>query len=82
MSASSAPRRRMPQDSSRRAAGPADLLVVGDRRAGRLVVDDEGEVGLVEAHAERRGGDDDLELVVRGAPARWRAGPRSRCRPL
>ena len=52
-------RRRRPS----RAAGPPDLLVVGDRRARRLVVDDEGEVGLVEAHAQRGGGDHDLDLV-------------------
>ena len=33
-------------------AGTPDLLVVGDRRTGRLVVDDEGEIGLVEPHAQ------------------------------
>ena len=46
-----------------RAAGTADLLVVGDDRAGRLVVHDEAEVGLVVAHAERARGDDALEVV-------------------
>jgi len=44
-------------------AGPADLLVVGDRRAGRAQVDDEAEVGLVEAHAEGRRGDQGLDPV-------------------
>src|SRR5690606_28169745 len=34
------------------AAGAADLLVVGDRGLRRAHVDDEAEVGLVEAHAE------------------------------
>ena len=53
----------MPTARLERAAGPADLLVVGDRRARALVVDDEREVGLVEAHAERGGGDDGLDLV-------------------
>ena len=46
-----------------RPARPADLLVVRDRRARHLEVDDEREVRLVVAHAERRGGDDALELV-------------------
>ena len=46
-----------------RAAGSADLLVVGDRRARRLEVDHEREVGLVVAHAERRRGDERLDLV-------------------
>ena len=47
-----------------RAAGAADLLVVGDDGAGRLVVDDEAEVGLVVAHPERAGGDHRLEVVA------------------
>ena len=47
-----------------RAPGAADLLVVRDRRARNLEVHDEREVRLVVAHAERRGGDDALELVV------------------
>ena len=46
-----------------RAAGAADLLVVGDDRAGRLVVHDEAEVGLVVAHPERARGDDALQVV-------------------
>jgi hypothetical protein len=46
-----------------RPPGPADLLVVGHRRARALVVHDEGEVGLVEAHPEGGGGDDDLHPV-------------------
>ena len=53
----------MPATRAGARPGPPDLLVVGDRRPRRLVVDDEGEVGLVEAHAEGRGGDDDLHLV-------------------
>ena len=47
-----------------RAPGTADLLVVGDHAAGRLVVHDEAEVGLVVAHAERARGDDRLEVVA------------------
>ena len=35
------------------ATGSSDLLVVGDRRRGPLVVDDESEVRFVEAHPER-----------------------------
>ncbi len=46
-----------------RAPGPADLLVIGDRRAGSLVVDDEAEVGLVEAHPERDRRDEGLHLA-------------------
>ena len=46
------------------APGAADLLVVGDDRAGRLVVHDERQVGLVVAHPERAGGDDGLDLVA------------------
>ena len=46
------------------AAGSADLLVVGDRGAGALEVDDEAEVGLVVAHAEGAGRDDALDLVA------------------
>ena len=44
-------------------AGAADLLVERDRGSGDLEVHDEREVGLVVAHAERRGRDDALELV-------------------
>ena len=46
------------------AAGAADLLVVGDHRARRLVVHDEAQVGLVVAHPERARGDDRLDLVA------------------
>ena len=45
------------------AAGAADLLVVADRRARHLEVDDEAEVGLVVPHPERGGGHEHLELV-------------------
>ena len=67
-----------------RPPGPPDLLVVGDRRVGRADVDAEAEVGLVVAHAERRGRHDGLELVGpqrlldRGALAPARS---ARCRP-
>ena len=47
-----------------RAARPSDLLVVGDRRSGHLEMDDEREVGLVVAHAERRRRDHALQLVA------------------
>ena len=47
-----------------RAPRTADLLVVGDDAAGRLVVDDEAEVGLVVAHPQRAGGDHRLEVVA------------------
>ena len=46
-----------------RAAGPADLLVVGHRRGRGAQVHDETEVGLVEAHAQRAGGDQRLDPV-------------------
>ncbi len=46
-----------------RAPRTPDLLVVGDGRAGPLVVDDEPEVGLVEAHPERDRGHERLQLV-------------------
>ena len=45
-------------------AGPADLLVVGNDGIGRLVMDDKAQVGLVVAHAQGVGGDQDLEPVV------------------
>ena len=51
----------------RAATGAADLLVVGDRGLRRAEVDDEAERG-VEAHAERRGGDQRLD------PARDQVG--------
>ena len=47
--------------------GPADLLVVGDHRAGRLEVDHEGQVGLVVAHAERARCHHGLDLVAQQA---------------
>ena len=66
-----------------RAAGAAHLLVVGDDRAGRLVVDDEGQVGLVVAHAERGRRDQRLDLGCRAAPAPAprAARPSRPCRP-
>src|SRR6185437_15160982 len=45
------------------AAGAADLLVKGLDGAGKRDVDDGADVGLVDAHAEGDGGDDDLELA-------------------
>ena len=50
------------------ATGPADLLVVGDRRRGRAEVHHEAEVGLVEAHAQRARRDQRLDLVVAQGP--------------
>ena len=43
------------------AAGAADLLVVALEAAGQRGVDDRAHVRLVDAHAERDGGDDHLE---------------------
>ena len=63
MSSSSRPGQHDPVGVLDRATGPADLLVVGDGRAGPLVVDDEAEVGLVEAHPERDRRDERLHLV-------------------
>lgn len=45
------------------AAGTTDLLVVGDGRGRRADVHDETQVGLVEAHTERRRGHQGLDLV-------------------
>ena len=45
------------------AAGAADLLVEGFDGGGERGVDDGADVGLVDAHAEGDGGDDDLELA-------------------
>ena len=45
------------------AAGAADLLVEGLDRCGQRGVDDGADVGLVDAHAEGDGGDDDFELA-------------------
>ena len=47
-----------------RAAGAADLLVVADRRRRRAEVDDEAEVGLVEAHAQRGRRHEGLDPVL------------------
>ena len=47
-----------------RPSGPADLLVVGHRRGRRAQVDAEGKVGLVVAHAQRRGRHQRLDLVA------------------
>ena len=44
-------------------ARSSDLLVVGDGGAGSLVVDDEAQVGLVEAHAQGDRGHQHLEVV-------------------
>ena len=44
--------------------GAPNLLVVGDDRPGYLKVDDEAEVGLVEAHAKGRGGDEGLDAIL------------------
>ena len=52
------------------AAGAADLLVVRDGRRRRAHVDDEAEVGLVEAHAEGARGDQCLEPVLLQQPLR------------
>ncbi len=62
------------------ATGPTDLLVVGDRRARRLEVDDEAEVGLVVAHAERGGGDERLDLVGLQPAFRLDPGVAVECR--
>jgi hypothetical protein len=62
------------------ASGAADLLVEGFERAGQRGVDDGADVGLVDAHAEGDGGDDDFELAgLEGvldalADARFEAG--------
>lgn len=48
---------------SRGATGAAELLVVGDGRRRRTDVDAEREVGFVEAHAERRRGDERFDVV-------------------
>ncbi len=45
------------------AAGAADLLVVGLDGGGEGGVDDGADVGLVDAHAEGDGGDDDFEFA-------------------
>ena len=61
------------------AAGAADLLVVGFDGAGERGVDDGADVGLVDAHAEGDGGDDDFELAgleAGAGRARGRLGSR------
>ena len=45
------------------AAGTTHLLVVGNDRSRRLIVNDEAEVGLVVPHPEGRGRDQALYLV-------------------
>ena len=47
-----------------RATCTTDLLVIGNHRAGHLVVDDERQVRLVVSHAQRRGGDECFDLVL------------------
>ncbi len=62
------------------AAGAAGFLVVALDVFGQIVMDDEADVGLVDAHAEGDGGADDAHFVaqekflVLGALAR-RSGP-------
>ena len=56
------------------ASGAADLLVVGFEGGGQGDVDDGADVGLVDAHAEGDGRDDDCELA--GEEGGW---TRSRC---
>ncbi|OPZ09086.1 MAG: hypothetical protein BWZ08_00699 [candidate division BRC1 bacterium ADurb.BinA292] len=46
------------------APGPAAFLLVVFQRAGHRGVDHEANVGLVDAHAEGDGGDDDLDAVI------------------
>ena len=52
------------------APGAAGLLVVGLERARDALVADGAHVGLVDAHAERVGGDDDRRLAGHEAPLR------------
>ncbi len=52
------------------AAGAAGLLVVGLERARDRLVADRPHVGLVDAHAERVRGHDDVDLAVHEAPLR------------
>ncbi len=44
------------------AAGATDFLVVAFEGAGKAGVNDGADVGLVDAHAEGDGGDDDFKL--------------------
>ena len=46
------------------AAGPPGLLIVALQILGHVVVDDEPDIGLVDAHAERIGRHHDLDAVV------------------
>ena len=46
------------------APGSAGFLIVGFERARHVVVDHRADVGLVDAHAEGVGGDDDLGLAA------------------
>ena len=59
--------------------GPADLLVVSDRRLRRAQVHDEAEVRLVEAHAERAGRPASWWWTRRTASPTWAmtSGPTS-----
>ncbi len=57
---------RVKQDRARRRAvtpGASDLLVVALHRRGQRGMQDGANVGLVDAHAERRRGDDRVELA-------------------
>ena len=58
------------------ASGSADLLVEGFDGAGEGDVDDGADVGLVDAHAEGDGGDDDFELSCEEAGLDAVAGGR------
>src|SRR5690606_33755304 len=45
-------------------SGSADLLVVGNRRTGHLVMDHELDVRVVVPHAESRGGNSDFQIAI------------------
>src|SRR5262249_3352737 len=49
------------------ASGPAGLLVIGLEAARRIEMGDEAHVGLVDAHAEGDGGDDDDAFLLEEA---------------
>ena len=57
----------MQRDGLAVAPGAARLLGVGFERARGLQVDEEADVGLVHAHAEGDGGDDDAHIAVHEA---------------
>ena len=46
-----------------RTPSASDLLIVMHDGTGKLVVNDEGEIGFVEAHAERGGGDESFQFI-------------------